>query len=157
MTPLFVQPVTRPRLAGAEAAATAGAAALLTLVAAAATWAGTATVGAGLAPPDALAGAVNVLPIPLLSLGASILALGLTPRAVGLVGSLPAAGGFLWLVIADSVHAPGWITGMSPFAHLATVPAEPPDWPGVVGMLAVAAVLTAVGLWAYRSRDLRLA
>jgi ABC-2 type transport system permease protein len=157
LTPLFAQPVTRPRLAGAEAAATAGAAALLTLVAAAATWVGTATAGAGLDVLDAVAGAVNVLPIALLSLGAAVFGLGLMPRAVGLIGSLPAAGGFLWLVIADSVHASGWVTSVSPFAHLATVPAEPPNWTGAVGMLAVATVLTAVGLWAYRSRDLRLA
>jgi ABC-2 type transport system ATP-binding protein len=44
-----------------------------------------------------------------------------------------------------------------PYAHLATVPAEPPDWPGTVAMLAVAATLTAIGLRAYQRRDLRLA
>jgi ABC-2 type transport system permease protein len=157
LTLLFAQPVTRRRLAGAEAAATAAGAGLLILVAAAATWVGTAAVGADLDVPDALAGAVNVLPIALLSLGAAVLALGLAPRAVGLAGSLPAAGGFLWLVIADSVQAPGWVTSVSPFAHLATVPAERPDWPGAVGMLAVAAAFTAAGLWAYQRRDLRLA
>jgi ABC-2 type transport system permease protein len=156
LTLLFTQPVTRRALAGAEAVTTLGGAVLLTVVAGVAAWIGTAFVGAGLALPDALAGTVNVLPVALLSIGAAVFALGLVPRAVGLVGSLPAAGGFLWLVIADSVDAPTWVASLSPFAHLATVPAEPPDWPGAFGMLTVAAVLTATGLWAYERRDLRL-
>src|SRR5688572_29598434 len=55
LTLLCAQPVTRIRLAGAEAAATAAGAALLAVVAAAAGWAGTALVGAGIGPNDALA------------------------------------------------------------------------------------------------------
>jgi ABC-2 type transport system permease protein len=75
---------------------------------------------------------------------------------VAAVGSLPAAGGFLWQVVGDSVDAPGWVVGLSPFAHLNPVPAGGPDWPGTVGMLAVAAALAAIGLSAYARRDLRL-
>lgn len=127
---------------------------VLALVAAVATWAGTAAVGAGLGLSDALAGALNLLPVAGLCLGAAVLALGVGPRAVAGIGALPAAGGFLWQVIADSVDAPGWV-GFSPFAHLAPVPAARPDWPGVLGMLTGAAVLAAAGAWAYRRRDLR--
>jgi ABC-2 type transport system permease protein len=156
LTPLFAQPVTRRRLAGAEAAAAASAAAMLTVVAGVAAWMGTALVGAGLALPDAVAGTANVLPVVLLSLGAAVFALGLTPRMVALVGSLPTAGGFLWLVVTDSVDAPAWIGALSPFAHLATVPAERPAWLAGFCMLAVAALATAAGLWAYQRRDLRL-
>jgi ABC-2 type transport system permease protein len=97
----------------------------------------------------ALAGGANGLPIAALCVGAALLALGLAPRRVVSVGSLPAVRGFLWLVIADSVDAPRWITDLSPFAHLAAVPA-PPE-------LTVAAGLTVVGLWAYQRRDLRIA
>ena len=157
LTLLYAQPLTRRTVAGAEAAVAAGGALVLALVAGAATWAGTAFVGAGLSLPDALAGAVNTLPVAALCLGAAVFALGLTPRAVALVGALPAVGGFLLRVIADSVHAPGWVGGLSPFAHVATVPADAPDWPGAVGMVAIAAVLTAIGLWAYQRRDLRSA
>jgi ABC-2 type transport system permease protein len=156
LTLLYAQPVTRRALAGTEATATAGGAVVLAVVAGAATWAGTATTGGGLRPGDALAGAVNVLPVALLCLGAALFALGVAPRAVALVGSLPAAGGFLWHVIADSVGAPAWIAAMSPFAHLATVPAESPDWAGAAGMIAVAAGLAATGLATYHRRDLRI-
>jgi ABC-2 type transport system permease protein len=153
---LYAQPLTRHAVAGAEAAAAAGGAVVLAVVAGAAAWVGTALVGAGLSLPDALAGTLNVLPVAALCLGAAVFALGVAPRAVALVGTLPAVGGFLWRVIADSVDAPDWAGRVSPFAHLATVPADPPDWPGTVVMLAVAAILAMVGLFGYRRRDLRL-
>jgi ABC-2 type transport system ATP-binding protein len=106
--------------------------------------------------PAALAGAANQLPIPLLCIGAAVLALGIAPRMVGAIGSLPAIGGFIWQVVADSINAPPWTLGLSPFTHLAVVPAETPNWPATATMLAIAAALTVAGLWAYRRRDLRL-
>jgi ABC-2 type transport system permease protein len=112
-------------------------------------------VGAGLSPGEALAGALNVLPVAALCLGAAVAALAWAPGAVLPVGVLPAAGGYLLLVLSDSLGWPGWLRGLSPFAHLAAVPAEPPDVPGLLGMLAVAAVLVAGGLVGYGRRDLR--
>jgi ABC-2 type transport system permease protein len=157
LTLLHAQPLTRHGMAGAELAVTAGGALVLATVAGTATWAGTGPVGAGLSLPDAVAGVVNVLPVALLCLGAAMFALGVAPRAVALVGALPAVGGFLLLVVADSIDAPGWIGALSPFAHLAAVPAESPDRAGTAGMLAVAAILATAGLWAYQRRDLRTA
>lgn len=157
LTLLYSQPVTRFAAAGAELAVAGAAVVLLALVAAAATWVGTIAVGAGLSLSGALTGALNVLPVAALCLGAALFALGVVPRAIAAVGALPAAGGFLLQVIADSVDAPGWVVWLSPFVHLAAVPAEPPDWAGTVGMLAIAALLAAVGIWAYRRRDLRIA
>jgi ABC-2 type transport system permease protein len=156
LTPLYAQPVTRRTVAGSDAATAVGGATVLALVAATTLWFGTALTGADLPLTAVLAGAVNGLPIALLCVGAALLALGLMPRLVAAIGSLPAVGGFLWLVIADSVHAPGWVVALSPFAHLATVPAEPPDWSGTAGMLAIAAGFAVVGLWAYQRRDLRI-
>jgi ABC-2 type transport system permease protein len=156
LTQLYAQPVTRRTVAGSEAATGAGGATVLALVAATSLWLGTAVAGADLPWTAALAGGVNGLPITALCVGAALLALGLTPRLVVSIGSLPAVGGFLWLVIADSIDAPAWVADLSPFAHLAAVPAQSPDWPGTAGMLTVAAALTAVGLWAYQRRDLRV-
>lgn len=152
---LYAAPVTRIRALGAEVAAAAGAAFLLTTVAGVATWAGAAAVHAGLGLGAALAGAYNVLPIVVLCLGAAVLALGWAPRTVGVVGVLPAAGGFLWQVIADSMHAPAWVGDLSPFAHLARVPATTPDWPAAAVMAAIAALAVVVGAAGYRRRDLR--
>jgi ABC-2 type transport system permease protein len=93
--------------------------------------------------------------VALLCLGAALLALGWLPSAVLAIGVLPAAGGFLLMVFADSFGWPSWIRGISPFGHIAAVPAEPMNVPGAVGMLLVALVLGVVGIAGYARRDLR--
>ncbi|MEU4370847.1 hypothetical protein [Micromonospora chersina] len=155
LTLLHAGPVTRARLLAAEVATTVAGAAALAVVAAVATWIGAAVTGGGLPLVAALAGAANVLPVALLSAAAAALALGLAPRAVGTIGMLPTAGGFLLKVTADSVHAPAWVGALSPFAHLAPVPAHAPDWTAATVMLAAAVAVTGAGLWAFQRRDLR--
>ncbi|MFF5182104.1 hypothetical protein ACFY2Q_29195 [Micromonospora sp. NPDC000316] len=154
LTLLLAAPVTRVRLLAAEAAVAGCAALVLITVAGAAMWAGTATVHAGLSVGDALAGAWNVVPVVLLCLGAAVLALGWTPRAVAAIGALPAAGGFLWQVVADSIGAPFWMRALSPFAHLAAVPATAPAWVAAAVMAGIAAAGLAAGTVGYRRRDL---
>ena len=152
---LFSLPVARTRWAAVEAAMVALGCLVLAAVAGLATWAGTAWVGAGLGPGDAVWGALSVVPVALLCLGAALAALGWAPQAV--LGSgrsagrrrLPAAG------VRDSLRWPEWVRDLSPFAHVASVPAEPVDVPGALGMLAVAAALAVVGLAGYARRDLR--
>jgi ABC-2 type transport system permease protein len=152
---LLAAPITRRRLLGAEMAVTAAGAVGLTLAAGLAVWIGTTAVGAPLDLGAALAGALNTLPITALGLGAATAALGWAPSLVVAVGMLPAAGGFVLDVIADSVDAPAWVAELSPFANLAAVPVQPPDWPASVTMVAVAAVLAAIGVGGYPRRDLR--
>ena len=156
LTLLFAGPVTRRTMIGAELLAAASGVLVLAVVAGCATWIGTSLAGADLSLPNALAGTLNVLPVALLCLGASVLALGVAPRAVALVGSLPATGGFLLLTIADSTGAPDWVRQLSPFAHLAAVPSTAPNWPATVTMVAIAGLLTILGLGTYQRRDLRI-
>jgi ABC-2 type transport system permease protein len=104
---------------------------------------------------DALAGTLSVVPVALLCLGAALAALGWAPQAVLAIGILPAAGGYLLLVFAQTFRWPQWVVEISPFAHLAPVPAEPIDGAGALGMLAVAVLLAAVGVARYARRDLR--
>ena len=151
---LLSRPVGRVRWALTEAAAVATAAVLLAAFAALATWAGTAVVGAPLSLSDALAGTLSVVPVALLCLGAALAALGWAPQAVLAIGILPAAGGYLLLVFAQTFRWPQWVVEISPFAHLAPVPAEPIDGAGALGMLAVAVLLGAVGVARYARRDL---
>jgi ABC-2 type transport system permease protein len=155
LTLLFSLPVARARWAATEAAVTAAGCAALAAAAGLTTWAGARAVGAPLAVGEALAGALAVVPVALVCLGAALAALGWVPQAVLALGVLPAAGGYLLLVLADSFRWPGWVRGLSPFAHLAAVPAEPMDVPGAAGMLAVAVLLAVVGLTGYARRDLR--
>jgi ABC-2 type transport system permease protein len=155
LTLLYSRPVGRVRWVAWEAAAVAVGTVLLAAAAGVATWVGTAWVGAGLGLGEALRGALSVVPVGLLCLGAALLALGWLPSAVLAVGVLPAAGGYLLLVLAQTFGWPSWVRDLSPFAHLAAVPAEPLDVAGAVGMLLAAAVLAAVGLAGYARRDLR--
>ena len=154
LTALFAAPLPRWRLLAAEAGASAAGAVVLAAVGGVATWAGAATVSAGLGLGAAMAGALNVLPVAALCLGAAVSALGWLPRAVGLVGAAPAVGGFLLQVVAESTGAPQWVADLSPFAHLAPVPTTSPNWIGAAVMLAVAAGLYAAGSAGYQRRDL---
>ncbi|GAB3852076.1 hypothetical protein GCM10029963_40980 [Micromonospora andamanensis] len=95
-----------------------------------------------------------MLPVVLLCLGAGLLALGWLPRATAAVGALPAVGGFLLQVLADSADLPGWVSTLSPFTHLAAVPAESPGWPAYRVMLGIAVVAAALGRFGHRRRDL---
>lgn len=147
-------PTTRWGLLRGVAASAVAGAITLAIVAGGAVWCGTTLVSAGLGLGSALAGALNGLPIAALCVGAAVLALGWFPSATVAVGAAPAAGGFLLLVIADSAGAPAWITNLSPFTHLAPVPLLPVNWPATLVMLAISAVVGAIGLIGFLRRDL---
>lgn len=147
-------PVRRRTLLLAEVVATVLGAALLAVVAGTATGLGAAVVGAPLTLPAAVAGTLNVLPVAVLCLGAAAAALGWAPRAVAALGALPAVGGFLLHVLAESTGAPDRVRAISPFAHLAAVPDQPPDRAGLVVLTLVGVALGLVGLAGYARRDL---
>ena len=155
-TPLLLsRPVSRIRWALLHAAVIASASLLMALLTGSFAWLGTRAVVAGLGYGDAVAGALNVVVVAWLSLGAAMLALGWMPRVVSLVGALPVVGGFVIWVLADTLDWPAWVGRLSPFAHLASVPAEQPDWAAQAGMLAIAVLLTGAGLVGFARRDLR--
>ena len=133
LTSVFSAPVSRRRWYLTETAAALVGAAVLAVGAGVATWAGAAAVDAGLSWPAAVAGTLNVLPIAWLSLGAALLAYGWWPHAVLPVGALPAAGGFVLQVFAESFRWPDWVLWFSPYQHIkrcrtraSTGPAPPP-------------------------------
>jgi ABC-2 type transport system permease protein len=155
LTLLAAQPISRTRLVGAEIAVTMGAAAVLVTLAGLATWSGVTMIGGDLGLAAALRGVWNTLPIVALSLGAAVFATGWAPRWAGVAGALPATGGFLLLVTAESVAAPDWVRDLSPFAHLAAVPLTTVDWTATAVMTGLAVILTVAGVAGYRRRDLR--
>ena len=154
-TLLFAAPVARTRWARVEVGVVGAGCLVLAVAAGLAAWAGTSAVGAGLGLWPALAGVLNSVPVALLSLGAALLALGWLPQAVMPVGALPTVGGFLLQTLAESFGWPHWVLWLSPFTHLNTVPAQPPDWAGTAGILAVAAAFAVAGAVGYARRDLR--
>lgn len=155
LTLLLARPLHRVRWAVLEAGAVVGGCLGLAAVAGLATWLGASAVDAGLTVGDALAGALSVVPVALLCLGAALAALGWAPGAVLPIGLLPAAGGYLLQVFAETFRWPDAVRLLSPFAHLDPVPARPWDVPGALGLTAVALVLAGAGLLGYARRDLR--
>ena len=155
LTVVFAAPVPRRRWFLVEAGALVAGTVVLAAGAGLAAWAGAATVGADIAPTAVVGGALNVLPVAWLSLGAALSAYGWLPQATFLVGAIPAVGGFLLQVFADSLRWPGWVVSLSPYQHLQAVPYESVNWTGAAGMTLVAVLLAVIGLIGFHRRDLR--
>jgi ABC-2 type transport system permease protein len=154
LTTVLAAPVPRTRIAAQEIAVTALGVLVLHAVAGLAMWLGSAATGGPLRWESALAGALNPAPVALLALGAAALAVGWLPSTVAAVGAVPVVGGFLLDVLVGSLRAPRWLQQMSPFPHVASVPAEPPNTGAIVAFLVIGATLAAVGVAGYRHRDL---
>jgi ABC-2 type transport system permease protein len=151
---LLALPVGRRRWLGGRLALAALAAAVLALVGAVLAWVGAASGGAEVSFADLLEAGANTLPVALLFLGLGALAYAVVPRAssgiaFGLVGV-----SFLWDTIGSLVDVPGWVLGLSPFHHVALVPAE--DFQAVAAaiMLAIAAVAAVAAMQLFERRDL---
>jgi ABC-2 type transport system permease protein len=152
-TLLLAQPVSRVRLVSAEVAVTVGGVVALHCSAAVAMWSGAKFTGAPLRIADSLAGATNSLPVALLAAGAAAVGVGWLPSATGAIGALPIVGGFLLNAVTPALNAPGWVADLSPWAHLAAVPATPPHWADTVILVLIGASLAAMGVHGYVRRD----
>jgi ABC-2 type transport system permease protein len=117
-------------------------------------WAGAEITGAPLTIGHALNGALYSASVAWLAVGAATLAVGWLPSAVGVIGAVPVAGGFLLYVLADGAGAPAWVSGTSPFAHLAPVPNAAPNWAATTAFLLIGVGLVAAGIAGYAHRDL---
>ncbi|WP_182376389.1 hypothetical protein [Nocardioides sp. WS12] len=83
----------------------------------------------------------------------AVLTLSLGVRWSALVWAWPA--GFLTLtLVGDLVDLPGWVTGLSPYSHVPSVPADNWSWGSAGGLTAVAAGLLVVAWWRFRERDI---
>lgn len=60
---------------------------------------------------------------------------------------------YVVLLFGTLLDFPGWVIDVSPFSHLAAVPAEPMSWGPFFLVLAVAVAMSAGGLVAFRRRD----
>lgn len=88
----------------------------------------------------------------------------LAGTAVAMFGLLPGHAKWAWGVLAIVVvlgmlgqllQLPEWTRWISPYEHLPAVPAEDLNVVPLLGLSAIAAGLTAAGLWSFRGRDLR--
>lgn len=125
-----------------------------------------AAAGGGLAAGYATAtgdlGAVARLALPMLAMvapvlvavGVSLLLFGVAPRAQSVSWLVPVVG-VVVLMFGEVFRLPGWLRGLSPYDHLALVPAESFRILPFVALLAVALALSLVGAFAFSRRDVR--
>ena len=120
-----------------------------------ATWAGSRAAGSDeLALADALRASLNTLPVVALLAGLAIGLFGLAPRLTTAVPLAVAVGGFVLYLLGPALEWPGWVLDLSPFTHLAMVPAQPWAWTAAVVMSSIGVALAVAGALGFRRRDI---
>ncbi len=147
--------VSRTEWTGSTAATVAVALSLLTFVLGLATWLGSVAANAGLSLGSALSSAANVLPVAILFLGIALLLHGVHPSWTVAVTGVLTIGLYLVDLIGPALSWPTWVVDLSPYHHLALVPAEAPAWEPIGIMLFIALAAGTLGLFSYTRRDLQ--
>jgi ABC-2 type transport system permease protein len=152
---LLATPVQRVRWALGHVALAVLASAVVMLVTAGVAGAvhGSATGDLGGTVGRLAAAAASTLPAVWVALAVAVLLHGAVPRLTGLAW----AALILFLLVGefgDLLDLPGWLVDLSPFSHLPTLPGGSMEWAPLLGLTAVAAVLGAAGLAAFRRRDI---
>lgn len=150
---LFVNGVSRRRWFATRLADAVVAVCLVTLSAAVSMWAGVRASGQSFALVDSLRGATNTLPIAAVFLGLAALTLGWVPRAVTAVTYGSVALAYVLLLVTALSSAPHWVIDLSPFSHLAPVPAAPANVVASMVLVALGAAGAAVGAVRFTRRD----
>jgi len=155
---VLTRPVTRWRWLGGHAALAAAGGLLLVVAGGLALWLGAAMAGgAGLDWWDAMRATANLLPVVVLIAGLGIASFGLVPRLTVAIPAALAVVGYVLAMLGPALSWPQWVLDLSPFTHLALVPAEP--WAATSGtvMLALGMALAVVGFLGFRRRDVTTA
>ncbi len=152
---LLVRPVGRVRWLATRTATAAVAVALAALLAGVLGWVGTALVGMPIAFTDGVLAGLNLIPIAWLALGIGMAVLGLLPRLTAPVTYTFVIAAYLLDFVGAMLELPEAVLDLSPFRHLAAVPAADMDLGAALVMLAVALVGAVVGTVAFRRRDLQ--
>jgi ABC-2 type transport system permease protein len=151
---LLALPVGRGTWLGGRLVIAACGAVVISLMSGLLTWAGAASGRVSIPVPRALEAGANCLPVAALFLGAAALAYAIVPRASPAIAYGLVTVTFLWQAAGSLLGAPAWLAGLTPFAHVGLVPAQPFRATSAAIMIAIglAAALAALGV--FRRRDL---
>ncbi len=152
---LLVRPIGRVRWLATRTVTAAAAIAIAALSAGVLAWVGTALVGTPIAFTDGLLAGVNLIPIAWLALGVGIAVVGLAPRRTAPITYTVVVAAYLLDFVGGMLELPEAVLDLSPFRHLAAVPAADLNLTASLVMLAVAVAGAAVGILAFRHRDLQ--
>ena len=150
---LLVQPIGRARWAAGRSAVVIAGAAVIAIVMAAAAWTGVALRGGGLSLIDSMSGTLNLLPLMVLVVGVGMLMHGIAPRLTGPLTIGLVATTYALQLVGALVQAPTWVVDLSPFHHLAAVPAVGVAPLPLAVFVSLGAVTGGAGIWRFTRRD----
>ena len=154
LTDLLTNGVSRRRWFATRLVDAVGAVVVLVLAAAVSMWAGVRLSGQPLGLADSVRGAANTLPVAAVFLGLTALTLGVAPRAVPGVAYGTVAASYVLLLVTALGHAPRWLIDLSPFSHLAPVPAAPANTLASMVLVVFSVAAVAAGAVAFERRDI---
>ena len=146
--------VSRLRWLGGHALLTLLGGVLLLAATGTALWFGVAVSGSSeISWADAIRAAFNTLPVVVLISGLAVATFGLLPRLTVAVPVTVTVVGYVVTLLGPALSWPSWVLNLSPFTHLAWVPAVP--WAATSGiiMTCLGLGLLGVGLLAFNRRD----
>jgi ABC-2 type transport system permease protein len=152
---LLARPVGRTRWLVTRVVIAAIAATGIALAAGLTAWVSTAVVGAPIGFADGVLAAVNVMPVAWLALGVGVAVLGLAPRLTAPLAYGWVIAAYLLDFVGGLLELPEWMLTLSPFRHIAAVPATEPNVGAAVAMVVAALLACAVGVAGFRRRDLQ--
>jgi ABC-2 type transport system permease protein len=152
---LLSRPLSRLRWLSGHAALAALGGLLLVLLTGAAFWLGCVTTGFGdVSWGESMRSMLNSLPVVVLIGGFTVLTFGLLPRLTVALPVTLTVVAYLLALLGPPLSWPTWLLDLSPFTHLAWVPMVP--WGATAGlvMTVLGLGMCALGMLAFRRRDL---
>ena len=151
---ILARPVSRVRWLGGHALLSLLGGVLLLAATGTALWLGVVASGSDeITWDDAMRSVLNTVPAVVLIGGLSVFAFGLLPRLTVAIPVTVTVAGCLVTLLGPALSWPAWVLNLSPFTHLALVPAVPLAATAGVVMTCVGTVFLGAGLLAFRRRD----
>lgn len=150
---ILTRPVSRGRWLGGHALLAATGAVLLACAGGLATWLGALAGGADVTMLDGLAASLGTLPAVVVFGGLALLAFGAAPRLTTGASVGCAVLAYLLELLGPALDLPAWALGLSPFHHLAYVPAETFAVAPAVVLLGLALLTGLIGGVLFSRRD----
>ena len=152
---LLARPLTRSRWLLGHAGLTVVGAAALTIFTGLAMWAGAMASGSTqLTAVASLRAVLNTGSVVVLVTGLALLTFGVLPRLTVAVPVVVTVGGYVLTLLGPALSWPGWIIDLSPFTHLAYVPAEPFAVTSAIVMALIGCIAGACGVASFCRRDI---
>jgi ABC-2 type transport system permease protein len=151
---LHALPLTRSGWLGGELLTSVAAVVVSATLSAVALWVGAVVGGADLTLGQSVAATANVASVLVLFVGIAVMLHGTAPQLALPVSAGLAVVGYFLAFLGPAAKLPEWLVALSPFDHLASVPAEPVAWTAALVMGGAGVVLGGVGFLAYSRRDL---